>query len=844
MKMMENFDRYIILIISIAVFCIPVFAESINADSLENENVYSHGLSYTADINQSGITITNFEQLGVDVDSDIPQILKVYKEYDHYIPYWIIHCLASPILDENNEPVVGYEIHLQESTDLITWYIIRTTLTNASGGAEFLPPRLYDTRGIYYSRIWDSGYGFGDYSIIRIHEQPYVSSETAWTNDIESEITIHVYDSLRNLHPDIQDPCTVLIESFDSSEDYPIGTITLPLTEKGLDAPLFEGTFDFTTGESYDSHIKVTDNNDGYFRITYENDNYDSQDTTWTLIIPYQFYSSIKGRIFKLYTNSQGNPSIKPMVGVPVWAHSNDELIPKNTITDDNAYFEFEKVPPGLCTISTMWGMGACQESYNQEIIVQSGSDILVIFPEDLNKILMDKEKAWQDYWKYRGQLDMEHALFLRNKIIALPVTALICLYLPHATGYEIATIIDVIAVTAIDVPANLAIDYVAEKGIGFLKDSQIEELNHLYYTYRDPPDSNYNQLYIPDIPDLMAFPPGYDGIMSQNSIDFMNGLATHAALEEAILRSYERYQGALLTGDFDAASLQLQAVNEYTNQLDANRDELAVAIANLRNELIAGQAEHGGEVIDFQARLAQDGFSPEEEQSLRDMGFEDDDLEAYKQFLIDLAFNEGIASLDMIDEVSESREEAAIDLTENITEMQELYLNFPSDFFILHDGWNFISIPNSLSDGNNTALIFDEVDTADQPIYSYDAESGTWIQITEDTTLHPFDAYWIYSRDLIDIPLYYDKDPIHSPLQKHLLPGWNAIGPPSVDNIPVNTVLSTISGKWVYVLPFNNEVQQYEQAIVHPGADSMLEPGHGYWIYMKEEGDIVGFGV
>lgn len=165
-----------------------------------------------------------------------------------------------------------------------------------------------------------------------------------------------------------------------------------------------------------------------------------------------------------------------------------------------------------------------------------------------------------------------------------------------------------------------------------------------------------------------------------------------------------------------------------------------------------------------------------------------------------------------------------------------------PSSFLlVVYSGWNFISIPSKLEEGNNTAAIFETIDMAEQPVYSYDAESGTWMQLSRETILNPLDAYWIYSREISSVPLYYQNNPLQVPGQKHLYPGWNAIGTGSDYLVPASMVLSTISGKWFVVLRFNNQLQYYEQPITSPGEGSVLESGHGYWIYLKEDGEIVG---
>jgi len=159
-----------------------------------------------------------------------------------------------------------------------------------------------------------------------------------------------------------------------------------------------------------------------------------------------------------------------------------------------------------------------------------------------------------------------------------------------------------------------------------------------------------------------------------------------------------------------------------------------------------------------------------------------------------------------------------------------------------IYPGWNFISIPKYLSEGNNTAQIISSIDTTGRPIFSYNAENCQWNLVENTTILEPLEAYWVYSNEFTGIPLDYRTDPVTPPV-KHLYPGWNTIGLGSLYPMTADQALAPIHNKWTVVLQFDNGLQIYRPPIVTGDTETAFNPGEGYWIYMKEEGEIVGFG-
>lgn len=165
-----------------------------------------------------------------------------------------------------------------------------------------------------------------------------------------------------------------------------------------------------------------------------------------------------------------------------------------------------------------------------------------------------------------------------------------------------------------------------------------------------------------------------------------------------------------------------------------------------------------------------------------------------------------------------------------------------------LKEGWNFVSTPKRLSAGNNTAAIFDAVDTAGHSIFRYDASSGWHAMGPQDAVL-PLDGIWIYSNDSIEVALDFDTYPVQLPPTKQLYAGWNAIG--FSDTFPTsakNTLLS-VQDLWTTLIGFDAESQGYEVSIINGATDSHSEeremvPGQGYWLYMRGNGALAAIGA
>ena len=152
-----------------------------------------------------------------------------------------------------------------------------------------------------------------------------------------------------------------------------------------------------------------------------------------------------------------------------------------------------------------------------------------------------------------------------------------------------------------------------------------------------------------------------------------------------------------------------------------------------------------------------------------------------------------------------------------------------------LREGWNFISTPSVLAEGSGTASIFSGINSTGHSIYTY--TNASWRVVAADDRILPLHGYWIYSVTRSGIPLVFDPGTIPSPV--HLDSGWNAIGFPAIQPENADNALSSLDLAWLYVVPYNATVQQYEESIGRNESDRLMYPSSGYWIFMNQKWDL-----
>ncbi len=164
-----------------------------------------------------------------------------------------------------------------------------------------------------------------------------------------------------------------------------------------------------------------------------------------------------------------------------------------------------------------------------------------------------------------------------------------------------------------------------------------------------DPPDAEFTELFPLDISainaDLAALAPLKPGVpleypfnnlnqdpMNLASTALANTMAEEAALVFTLMRTLEKFQGAEIASDDQYTLLQAKGLVKYSDMLTAKLSNTRQLSLNYKAELaangIADDVLDGAEVAALFARLESSGLTPEEEQSLRDAGFGDADIQ------------------------------------------------------------------------------------------------------------------------------------------------------------------------------------------------------------------------
>lgn len=162
-----------------------------------------------------------------------------------------------------------------------------------------------------------------------------------------------------------------------------------------------------------------------------------------------------------------------------------------------------------------------------------------------------------------------------------------------------------------------------------------------------------------------------------------------------------------------------------------------------------------------------------------------------------------------------------------------------------IHPGWNFISVPKTLKEGNNTPLWLDQyVDPQAHSMWGFNGETGFWVQMAADDLIIPLNGYWLWNAEQTIVPFTFKDMGQQLPPTKNLFSGWNAIGFSATVSATARDTLLSVQDDWVSTIGFVGLNQRYENAIINGGsgefADTrLMNPGQGYWLYMNSDGTL-----
>jgi hypothetical protein len=106
---------------------------------------------------------------------------------------------------------------------------------------------------------------------------------------------------------------------------------------------------------------------------------------------------------------------------------------------------------------------------------------------------------------------------------------------------------------------------------------------------------------------------------------------------------------------------------------------------------------------------------------------------------------------------------------------------------------------------------------------------------------MEPLKSYWVYPYEDKTLTLTYETigSGVPSlPPSQELIVGWNMIGQGSILTSTVSDALSSIDGKYAFVLEFNTDTQTWKTyGVAGVKEFTTMKPGYGYWVFMKESG-------
>ncbi len=176
------------------------------------------------------------------------------------------------------------------------------------------------------------------------------------------------------------------------------------------------------------------------------------------------------------------------------------------------------------------------------------------------------------------------------------------------------------------------------------------------------------------------------------------------------------------------------------------------------------------------------------------------------------------------------------------------VHFNLDAAAITLLPGWNFVSTPKRLADGQDTIAIFDGVNTDGRPILYYNG-IDQWKAMSRDEAFQPLDGVWIYANGTYEIPLAFAAASNSLPPAKYLDAGWNTIGfSDTVPETAANT-LRTVETTWANLWGWKADEQAYDISIIRGatgrhGEIRELSPFQGYWVYMNDADTLTAIGA
>jgi PKD repeat protein len=456
--------------------------------------------------------------------------------------------------------------------------------------------------------------------------------------DINGCTRVKVIDPSLN-NPNKPDEVTVTITSLDTITRELIQK-NLVLYEEGINSGIFTNAFVYNP--PLPAGIWVSSANPGAFSATYNN-------AKEPAIATYKFSGGIQGRVMKGIWENGNIIRLDPVENAQVYAYKSGAHAGKEVYTNAQGLYKIDSLDPGTYEVTA--NFDGADNGYIKMVEVKINQISSLDFPSNIEGIqkAITKLNAAQNYIRLR-QAYMEHSWSVYRIGLSANFASLL------------KGISEIAAHSAYDLYAHLygaALDLPGDP-IENAKDRADQAIAQLGKIMADPPDTHYNETYQVCATAQIDLPTEYQGTLLGSQIGLANALANQTAVDDALLVSFERYQGALDAGDLDSVYLQLDALEHYSSLLKTNSTVLETRAVDFRNIIQSEKLDHQSDLDALHQNLATEGINLTERDQLKALNMTDEDIDLYQEVLMNLSYDELLRSADGFIEYAQNRSEFA----------------------------------------------------------------------------------------------------------------------------------------------------------------------------------------
>jgi PKD repeat protein len=393
----------------------------------------------------------------------------------------------------------------------------------------------------------------------------------------------------------------------------------------------------------------------------------------------------IEGQAFERVPRGGGRFELQGINEADVW------LIPEGSSTSLNlgiktneiGQFTINNVPIGKYRVDIRWGEpGVTSHTDSQQTEVFSGKSTYVFFPSDYFKQM--KASAAKDASTSYDELrqrweEVDYTMNLLNEgasLMTLPISVTQAIpewesksaaYLALKNGHDPLATKIALGELKFELIKSLGLEFydwkqIPIRAVILIFDYTHENIIKMLKEYsEDPPDMNYQEKVILVVPETVVVPSEYSSNLTGYNlmdpyIDLVNDLNDQIAIDDALLTSFERYQGAFLDNQPEFMIMQLEQVDYYSNFSAHKSEEIVEDIHILKPELMNMENEYGIILEDIKQNLSASGFSPDEVAYLQGIGCDGENIDNFKGYLEFENLSNTINYLNTLENVSSSR--------------------------------------------------------------------------------------------------------------------------------------------------------------------------------------------